>query len=231
MIVGLALGYENNDVATAFNGGSQDIVAITGLGYVGYSINDTMSMDVSIGTATVDTEQNRILSAFGAATGAFAGVAAGTSIASQVDAQRYFAAVNLNGFWSFDNWGVGASAGYLRAREDRSAFTETGGGVTAAVAGGNTDLGQIRVGGDVSYGIDAFEPYVGLDYLNDISRDDVVVSGAQLQPANDDEDILFNTGFRYFSPGGMSANLQYTKSLSREDLSSDSVSFFLRTEW
>ena len=78
MIVGLALGLENNDINTIFNGGSQDITGVTGLGYLGYLINDSTSVDVSIGTTSVNIEQDRTLSAFGAAAGSFAGVAAGT---------------------------------------------------------------------------------------------------------------------------------------------------------
>ena len=122
LIVGLSLGYENTDVGTAFNGGTQDINGVTGLGYVGYLISDTFSVDASLGTTAVDIDQTRTLSAFGAAAGPFAGVAAGTIITSQVDAQRYFGAVNLNGFWEFDDWLVGANTGYLRARGESEHF-------------------------------------------------------------------------------------------------------------
>jgi len=231
LVIGIAVGIENNDVSTVFNSGSQEILSLTGLGYLGYLVGDTVSVDFVLGTSSVDIDQDRTLSPFGAAAGPFAGVAAGTSIVSEVNAARYFAAMNVNGFWTLNDWRIGANAGYLQAYESRDAFTESGGGVTNGIAGSNSNLAQLRVGGDVSYSIKAFEPYLGLDYYNDINRDDVVVSAAQAQPSNDNDEIVLSTGFRYFSPGGMATSLEYTKSFTRDDIDSNSLSIILSTEW
>ena len=89
----------------------------------------------------------------------------------------------------------------------------------------------MRIGADIAYGIDAFLPFVGLEYLNDVTRENLVVATGQAQPSNDDDEFLFNAGLRYFTPGGMTASLLYSRNLGRDDLDTDTVSLYLRAQW
>ena len=232
MVVGVTLGYENTDVDTLFNAGRQDIDGFTVAGYLGYLINDNVSFDVTVGLSRTDIKQNRLLSAFGTAAGPFLGVAVGTNIVSSLDADRSFAAANLNGFWQIDNWIVGAHGGYLRANEDHDAFSETGGGVTSPVAARDFDLGQWRLGFDVAYSASSsLEPYFGIDYIKESTRENVTVAPGLAQPANDDDDFLISLGLRYFSDQGVSGDLRWEVSASREDIDASTFSAIVRVDF
>ncbi len=229
LIIGVTFGYEDNDVETEFNFGKQEIDGYTIAGYLGYMINDHFSIDGTIGHSDIDIDQSRTLSAFGAAAGPFAGVAAGTVIESEVDADRFFAAVNLNAFWTLDKILLGAHTGYLWVEEDHDSFAESGGGVTSAVGDRNFDLGQFRIGFDVAYDYKSFlEPYAGLDYLNDTTRDDVDVAPGLQQPDNDEDEFIIRLGLRYFGESGVTGALEYSIGAGRTDFDSSGVMATLR---
>ncbi len=234
-VIGLSLAYEDNDVETSFNGGDQDITSYTIAGYMGYLFNDNISFDAAIGHSDIDNDQTRVLSAFGAAVapaGPFAGVAAGTPIAGDLDADRFFATINANGFWTVDNWLFNAHAGYLWAEEEHDAFTETGGGITAAVASRDFDLEQVRIGLEVGYDLQSkVEPFIGLDYVKDTESERVVLPTGMRQPDNDDDEFDLTLGTRFYASDILSGVFQFHKTFSRNHIDNHSLELLLHANF
>jgi len=225
MIAGLAFGYEDSDVDTLFNSGEQDRDGFTVAGYLGYLINDYFSIDVSAGYSGVDIDQ------FRTATGIDPNFAAGSRVNSEVDADRLFIAGNLNGFWSYNNWILMAQAGYLRAEEDHDSYTETSGVTSVVVPSRDFDLGQWHVGANVAYDYRSFlEPYFSVSYLNEDTRERVVAAPGQVQPDNDDDEVLFTLGMRYFGTQGITGDIQYNISSGREDIDNSNLMLLIRAE-
>ncbi len=142
------------------------------------------------------------------------------------------ASVNLNAFWTINKILLGAHTGYLWVEEDHDSFSEIDtSGVNGASAVGDRDfdLGQFRIGFDVAYNYESFlEPYAGIDYVNDTTREDVVVATGLAQPENDEDEIFVTLGIRYFGSAGVTGDLQYTIGASRENMDSSGVMATLR---
>jgi len=97
LVIGLALGYENTDIDTAYNGSNNDTDGYTIAPYAAYLINDIFSADVVMGYTNLGTDTDRIDNV------------SGGTILGDFDAERWFIATNINasnGFW------VGASVIY-----------------------------------------------------------------------------------------------------------------------
>ena len=153
--------------------------------------------------------------------------AAGTRVTSDVDVDRYFLSGNLNGTRYFGDLLANVRLGFVTARDDHDAFTESDG---TAVAARRFDLGQIRAGGDLAYVMGDFEPFLSAVYAYDYEREDVVVAG-NAQPANDADDVTLGLGVRWFSQESMSATLEYNTVLFREDFDSHSIQLLFRSQF
>ena len=51
------------------------------------------------------------------------------------------------------------------------------------------------------------------------------------QPSNDDDDLLFTAGVRYFESSGISGNLEYSKRFLRDDFDEDRISLTVRIDY
>jgi uncharacterized protein with beta-barrel porin domain len=237
VVVGATFGYGNQDVNTRFNGGDQDVNDYTFAAYAAALLSANISIDASLGYANVDIDQERPVSAFEVAAGTpLAGAGAGRVASSTVDADRWFGSINVTGNWDFNHLLLNAHAGYLYVNEDHDSFTESatnaaGAAFSQSFASRDFDLGQVRVGGEVGYDFGSFlEPFAGLDYVVDETREDVVVAPGLAQPANDDDEVQFTFGMRYLGDNGVSAVLQYTGNALREDTDFHSLMFVLRAD-
>jgi outer membrane autotransporter protein len=177
-------------------------------------LNDTFSVDFSVGYSDISIDQFRTLGT--------------TRITSSVDAERWFVAGNLNAGRQIDNWYLSARAGLLYAKESQDGFTESNGTISSART---FQIGQFRAGGDVSYSWDSFEPFANLTYEYDYSRDDIIVAAGIPQPANDNDDFLVGAGLRWFGESGVSASFEWNSVLGREDFSDDTFSLLLRGDF
>jgi hypothetical protein len=211
IVAGVSFGYENNDIDTTFNGGNLDSDMFTVAPYIGGLLNETFSLDFSAGYSDIDISQFRTLGA--------------TRITSGVDAERWFVAGNLNASRQIDNWYLSGRAGLLYAKESQDGFVESNGSVRPDRT---FRFGQLRVGGDVSYGWGSFEPFVSAVYEYDYARDDIIVTAGIPQPANDNDDVLVGAGLRWFGESGLSASFEWNSVLGRENFSDDTISFLLR---
>lgn len=222
-VAGVALGFGNSDVDTTFNGGNQDIDEFSVIPYLGANLSDNVGVDfdlgfdLAIGYTNLDVDQFRTSGA--------------ARVTSSTEADRFFVIGNVNAGKAFGNLYVNGTAGLIVARDDYDAFRESDGSL---VGERRFDLGQVRFGGDASYyfdtGVGGVEPFVGAIYEYDYQHEDITVAGAT-QPANDVNDVLFNTGLRWYANETFSASFEYSSVLSREDFDSDSYSFQIRGEF
>jgi len=213
VVVGVALGYESSDVTTTFNSGEQDTDGWTIAPYGGAVLGERWSIDGSIGYSNVSTDQFR--------------TTAGTRVTSEVDGERFFASFNLSGVYAWEDWVVTPSLGWTLARGFDDGFTESDGTVHSNRV---TRLEQWRIGAEAAYAYGDFEPYARATYERDYAFTKVRTA-AGAQPANDNDDILFAAGLRYFGSQGLSGSFEWNRRLGRSDFDEDLFSLTVRYEF
>lgn len=220
MVFGAALGYENTDADTTFNGGNIETDGITIMPYMGVFLSDSvgvdfdLSADMAIGLSFLDIEQFRTN-------------AAGARVTSSTNSDRAFISGNVSAAQSFGNWYVGGRVGLLYAKDDIDGFTESD---TTAVAAREVELGRLSLGGNIAYTWDSFEPFASATYQHDFSFENIRVAGAT-QPENDVNDILLGFGVRWYGESGVTASLEYNTVVGRDDFDSDTFNFYLRADF
>ncbi len=214
-VAGIALGYEGSDIDTGFNRGNQETDGFTVAPYFGYLLTDNLSIDASIGYSSIDSDQFRTDPGTGA------------TVTSSPDSDRYFGAVNLNGFTTYENWLFSGRFGFLHARNVTDAFTESDG---TQIQEFRSKLGQFNVGGEAAYGMGQFEPFTRLTYEHDFSLTEITAATGP-QPSNDNDNFLFGAGVRYFGANGLSGNLEYNKRFGRDDFDEDIFMATLRMDF
>ena len=229
-LLGLAFGYQWVDSETDFNGGGQENDGFIVAPYAAVLLNDIFSVDLMGGYSPLEYDQDRI------------SPADATDISASFDADRWFVAANVNAFVSLGNWVLSAKIGYLYTEEKQDAYTETGSALSAAGVGGaslrsvakrNIDLTQIIAGAEVGYSFGAFEPYAMVAFHEELDRDDDESAGGlpgnftSVQPDDDDE-VQFGGGIRYYTEWGLSTSLEYSRVEGRQDFDSQTVMFILR---
>jgi len=210
-VVGIALGYEDTSLDTDFNGGEADADGFTIAPYLGMTIDDTWSMDLSAGYSNIDTDQYRV---FG-----------GTRITSDVDTERYFISGNINGFTQRGDWLLSGRAGGLHAISIDDDFTESDG---TAIARRKIKLTQLILGGEAAYSMGDYEPFVGATYAYDLHATDLTLTPGK-QPHKDRYDVLLTGGLRFYNKSGMSGSVEASKRIGRTDY--DEVSIGISVRW
>jgi outer membrane autotransporter protein len=92
----------------------------------------------------------------------------------------------------------------------------------------DADVGQFRLGAEVSYLAGAFEPYIGGIYSYDFTRTDLRFAAGVPAPKSDNDDFQVNLGLRYFGDNGLSGTLEYSRLLGRANYDEGSFSANLR---
>ncbi len=215
IVLGVAIAYEYSDTDTLFNQGNLQTDGITIAPYFGFLLNETWSLDASFGISLIENDQFRT------------DPTTALRVTSNPDTDRFFMAMNFNGTSYINNWIIGGRIGYLFAKSVTDEFVESD---TSTVGKTKTKLGQIRLGADVAYNFGNWEPFLSTTYQYDYEFDKVILLD-DLQPANDRDDILLATGFRYYNDNGFTSNFEYSKRLLREEYNEDSLSFTLRYDF
>lgn len=213
MVLGVSLGLERTDTRTFFNRGEQDTTSITVAPYVGALLTDWLSVDASVGYSDVSTTQFRTVPGTGA------------RVNSDVESYRLFANGNVAATYGFGNLLASAQAGLLWARQRDDSFLESNG---LAVGARSTSIGRLLFGGELAYGMGAFEPYVNLMFQHDFSKTSQTFAPGVAAPRNDDNDLLIGLGLRYFGKDGLSASVQYSTLRGRRNLSEHAYSAYVR---
>ncbi len=197
--LGAFISYSDTDTTTPFNGGSSDNQSFSIGPYASFVVDDMFSIDASIGYSTSDIDNSRTVGAV---------VATGSQ-----DGDTVFMSVGLNGMKWYDNVGVSGRVGWSYSDTDNDAYTDSLGTAFAAT---DSQLGQIQVGGQVSYYTENFMPYVGATYVYDAISDDVTTV-APPQPENDDDEVRLDAGVNIFGAGAISGGLSASYTVLRED--------------
>ena len=219
LLLGVALGYENTDSNTFYNGGGTDTDGFTVAPYLAFLINDNFSFDLTVGYTALDTDQDRI------------DTQNGSALTSSFDADRAFGAANLNAVLPKGNWVFGGRIGALLAGESQDGYTEVGGPDIRTVGDRNLDLGQVYIGVDVGYAFDAFEPYAIGFYRNDFKSDDG--GGAGLPgdvgstATGDDDEFQWGLGVRYFGERA-SGTFEWLRTEDRDSFDEDTFTLTVR---
>ena len=217
LVLGLAVGYENSDTDTKFNGGEVNSNGLTFIGYGTYAIDETFSVDLVGGVSQINVSQFRLDPDTAA------------KISSSTDSDRLFFSGNLNASREYDNWFVTARAGMLWATEGQTGFTESNGSV---IANSEFGLGQLRVGGEAAYLMASdWEPYGSLTLEYDYRITDVDYAPGVVAPSVDRTGAVMGLGVRYFGKDGITGNFEYSTVLGRDNYSEDSINMTLRAEF
>ena len=212
MILGLAVGYEDNNIDTEFNAGEQNIDGFTIAPYFGYLFHPNASMDISAGYSNIDIDQFRIDSTN------FTSI-----INGDTDSDRWFVSGNVNAFTRINDFALFGRFGIIYAEDDIDSIVETGGPDAFTTAGTTIEFGQIQVGGEVAYSVAPIEPYASVFYEYDYEFEKLSLNTALNPPANDRSDVRFGIGARYFGDYGFSANLEWSIIAGRDDIDSHTL--------
>ncbi len=225
LIIGVALGYEDTDITTTFNSGTQESEGYTVAPYFGLVLNNYFSIDGSFGYTDIDTDQSRLTQVFVPGVNAV--------LTSSPSSERWFATLNLNAVTYLGNWVLGGRGGALYAKNEREAFTETSSTplvVPTPVAESESKLKLWYLGADVAYGMGSFEPFANAAYEREFDSTELTFTGGS-QPSNDEDSYLVGAGIRYFGTDGISATVEWNKRLGRDDFDEDRFSLVLRADF
>lgn len=214
LILGIAAGFDTVDVDTLFNRGNAKTDGYTVAPYLGYAFNDIFSVDVTFGYSGLTTDQYRVDGA--------------DRYDASVESTRWFWGSGLNLLHNIGNWYLTGNLGWLWATEDIDGFTETGTGADAATIAAQTiQFGQWRAGGEVAYFLGGFEPYVSASYQYDYLFEDINAGTAN---AYDNTAVFFTSGLRYYV-NNISANVEYTRLMARDNYTENGLNATLRIEF
>ncbi len=218
LVMGLALGYEDNEIDTFFNAGQMDVDGYTVVPYVAVQVGDQSSFDLAFGYSDLDTSQFRLAG----------GVPGGARINSKVGSERYFVSGNFITFRDFGEWHVTGQIGALWAKDQHDAFTESNG---TANARSSFKLGQAKVGAEVARAWGAFEPYASATLEYDFTRSALPFAAGVARPKYDPTDVLIGLGVRYFADNGLSGSIGYSRVFGRENYDESALQLLIRAEF
>ncbi len=218
LVMGLMLGYENQDVDTFFNLGEMDMDGYTVAPYVALVVGDQSSIDLAFGYSSIDTSQFRLAG----------GVPAGARVSSNVDSNRYFVSGNFNTFRDVGEWHLTGQLGVMWAKDEQDAFTESNGTVNGRTS---FKLGQAKIGGEVARAWGAFEPYASATLEYDFARTARPLGPAVARSTYDPADVLLGFGVRYFADNGLSGSFGYSRVFGRENYDESSLQLLIRAEF
>ena len=194
-VVGLALGYENIGLDTAYNGyagnkGKLDGDGYTIAPYVGSELVPGVSGNVSVGYTRVNYDTTRY------------DPASGNKLTGSTDADRYFIDASVSGSHTVaPNWTLYGKTSLFYAHEDKDAFTETetntaGSSTVGTVANSsvNNDFGQAALEARIAYKYQMVEPYALLGVSYDFAKDESPIAVGQSKSSLDDQDFAAKWG-------------------------------------
>ncbi|MFT5172672.1 MAG: outer membrane autotransporter protein, partial [Gammaproteobacteria bacterium] len=201
-------------VKTRFNNGEQSATGISVTPYIGYLFSNWLTFDAAVGIGSVSTDQFR--------------TAGAARISSDVESTRIYGSMNATATWTFDRVLASGRAGLLYATQEDDKFLESNG---AAVARSRSSVGRLLFGGELAYSLAAWEPYVSGTFEHDFTRTRTIAVAGVAQPKNDDTDVLFATGLRYFGKNNISGSVEYSTVLGRRNLDEDNFSASVRWQF
>lgn len=222
--VGATLLIESRETRTFYNGGGEDGDGL-GINLFGvHPVGATARLDWVLGYAGTRTDQARI------------DPQDGSRIRASYDARRWFAASNFGAGTEFATaWHLDGRIGLLYAAETADGYTENGGPSARTVQERETSLLQGVAGIELGWLRDAFEPYAGVGYRRDLSREDGREAGGlpgsvgATQPDDRDEFEVM-VGLRHYGRT-LSLSVEWLRTMGRDRFDNDSLTLLLRGEF
>ncbi|MEM7653439.1 MAG: autotransporter outer membrane beta-barrel domain-containing protein [Pseudomonadota bacterium] len=206
-LVGGALSIERMFSDTGFNLGTFEYTGIGINPFMAYRIDDIFSTSLVGGFTTLSGSADR---QNGTIQGSFVG-------------NRWFAAWSGEGFWTWDNGAsLLATLGVTYGEQRVGDYLETGGNFVGSsfarvgVASVGIQPGYLFVAGDDTF----VEPYFRLQYDYEFTRTKIAGGNTEAtrQP-NDPDQMVFGLGMNLFSGPRVSANVEGTAVMLREEFS------------
>lgn len=203
ILVGLAAGYENQDIKTKFNNGKMEGNGLTLAPYFAFILNKNISFDLTVGHSWVDYDVSR----------------GNGSITGSTNGDRWFSTVNANYGTTINNWQLGAALGYLYTQEKQDAYNESNGNRVDAT---DTHLGQARLTGKVGYlaptSFGYLNPYGSARLEYDLVKDAPgTVDAAGTLASHDNFGVTFGLGVAAGIGDATTVNLEGTTTQFRDN--------------
>ena len=179
LLIGLAFGYEDVDVTTAFNNGTLEGSGFTIAPYFGYKFNKSWGLDASVGVSFLDYDNSRNSNA----------------VRGSYDAARLFGSSNITGNFQRKKLRITPKFGILALGEEQDSYVESDG---TAVGDVNIHLVRLNASGELGYTIaKGVEPFIraGLEY--DLNRNGAVVLTGTTLSSNDEAGGAFALGVNF----------------------------------
>lgn len=213
LILGLATGYEAVDIHTRYNNGSVEGSSVSLSPYLGYLINDWLSLDASVGHTWINYDFTSNYN----------------SVKGSTDADRWFGSLNLNAVHHLGDAQLRGGLGYLRLYEDQDAYRDSSG---ADIAQTQVNFGQARatVGGAydfvTDFGVVSPNAFVRLEY--DLPAAKQVSLGNGLISSSDRTGATFGVGVDLGFGDDLLLSLSGTSTQFRQNTESYSLMANLR---
>lgn len=208
LILGLATGYEQVDIATEYNQGTVEGSSVSVSPYLGYVINDWLSLDATLGHTWIDYDFTRNSRAVNGST----------------TAGRWFGSTNLNATHRLGDFKLRGGVGYLRLYEQQEAYRDSTG---TQVDKAEVNFGQIRttVGGsyDIVTGFGVLSPnaFVRMEY--DTPSSHSVMVGSNWMSSTDRTGAVFGLGVDAAIDKDLLLNVTVTSTQFRQNTEAYSV--------
>lgn len=204
MLAGVSLAIDRGDGSGGNTDPTFSINKIKSEGYVlapylGWQINREFSLDASAGLGKGEVR---------------------TFTTNKVDADRWFAAANLNYQRWLGNIQFSGRASYLHGIENYGDIKVSG--VSFAGTDAHNTLDQVRLGAQAGYWMNGVMPYAALAYVNDIRRK-TTQFGAPSNPIGRDA-WEWRLGVNFFSLSqGVTGGIAYSREEGRNHQKSDNL--------
>lgn len=213
LILGVATGYEQVDITTQYNSGSVEGESVSLSPYLGYVINNWLSVDATLGHTWIDYDFRRN----------------GGAVKGNTKAGRWFGSTNLNATQRLGDFKLRGSVGYLRLYEQQDAYRDNTG---AQVEDSQINFGQIRttVGGSydiaTSFGVLSPNAFVRMEYDTPASQS--VMVGNNWMSSSDRTGAVFGIGVDAALNNDLLFNLTATSTQFRQNTEAYSLVANLR---
>lgn len=205
VVLGLALGWEDQSITTNFNGGHQDATGWSITPYAAYLFDPNWSFSLFGGYASLDYDLDRR----DPATLGF--------ITGSADADRWYIGGDLNLHIQRDPVRFNGYMGLLHMSEDRDAYAETG-AQTVTQPSQTTDISRFRLGGTLGYMVDRMlEPYVKAALLWDFNQTNILVAPSQFLPADSSTAMVLGAGLNFYFSQNIYLNLEGYSEVFRDN--------------
>lgn len=198
-VVGLAAGYEYDDMKTTFNQGTYKSQGPMVAPYIAVNVTPAWVFDVSAGYAWLSYDTAR----------------QNNAVRGSFDGARTFASSDLTGGYSHQNWRFQPKLSITFSHEQQNSFTDSTG---AAVGRNYFELGRLSGGGKAGYAVGNLLPYIKLLGEWDFRHSAAVLKSNGQMSEVDDGGGVAGLGVE-LNRGGHTGSLEVDyNSLGRQDL-------------